>query len=78
MHPIPLSEVKALRRATPPLPGLLGGLRGLGGGLGGLPCLVVVLASGLTLPPLYFTKGGIKALISTLKQVGARARACVC
>ncbi|GIL71169.1 hypothetical protein Vretifemale_1776 [Volvox reticuliferus] len=55
VHPIPLSEVKALRRRSPPL------------GLG-CPSLVVVLTSGVTLPPLYFQKGGVKALISTLKQ----------
>ena len=60
VHPIALSEVRCLRRHSPPL------------GLGwGCPSLTVVLASGVTLPPLHFTRGGIKALITTLKQVGA-------
>ncbi|GLC59853.1 hypothetical protein PLESTB_001542900 [Pleodorina starrii] len=66
VHPIPLSEVKALRRRPPPL--------GLGLGLGwagygrSCPSLLVVLTSGVTLPPLHFTRGGVKALIATLKQ----------
>ncbi|GFR42982.1 hypothetical protein Agub_g3981 [Astrephomene gubernaculifera] len=55
VHPIPLSEVRALRRRTPPL------------GLG-CPQLLVVLTSGVTLPPLHFTRGGVRALIATLKQ----------
>lgn len=61
IHPIPLSEIKAIRRHTPPL---------------GWHHIVVVLVSGLTLPPLYFYKGGVKALISTLKQVGPQRCCC--
>ncbi|KAG2485090.1 hypothetical protein HYH03_016187 [Edaphochlamys debaryana] len=55
VHPIPLSEVRCLRRRSPPL------------GLGS-PQLLVVLGSGVTLPPLHFTRGGVRALIATLQQ----------
>ena len=54
IHPIPLSEVKALRKHAPKF---------------GWQYVVVVLGNGLTLPPLYFTHGGVKALFSVLKQV---------
>lgn len=54
IHPIPLSEVKALRKHAPKF---------------GWQYVVVVLGNGLTLPPLYFTHGGVKALFSALKQV---------
>ena len=54
VHPIPVHDIKAIRKVTPTL---------------GWHYLVMVLASGVTLPPLYFHTGGIKALISALKQV---------
>jgi hypothetical protein len=63
IHPIPLSEIKAIRRHTPPL---------------GWHHIVVVLVSSLTPPPLYCYKGGVKALISTLKQVCGAAAAAGC
>ncbi|KAK9814540.1 hypothetical protein WJX72_007608 [[Myrmecia] bisecta] len=53
VHPIPLSEVKAIRKHTPSF---------------GWHYIIVVLINGLTLPPLYFNNGGIKALFSALKQ----------
>ena len=57
VHPIPLSDIKALRKHTPTL---------------GWHYLLVILNNGVTLPPLYFHKGGIRNLISIIKQVGAR------
>jgi hypothetical protein len=62
IHPIPLSEIKAIRRHTPPL---------------GWHSVTVVLVSGLTLPPLYFYRGGVKALVTTLKQVRGLRFACL-
>ena len=59
IHPIPLSEVKALRKHAPKF---------------GWQFVVVVLGNGLTLPPLYFTHGGVKALFSALKQVQPERR----
>ena len=56
IHPLPLSEVRALRRHTP----ALGGQH-----------IVLVLSSGLTLPPLTFSAGGVKAFFAALKQVHA-------
>ena len=54
VHPIPLSEVKAIRRHTPSF---------------GWQYIVLVLVNGLTLPPLYFGTGGVRALFTALKQV---------
>ena len=54
VHPIPLSEVKAIRKQAPKF---------------GWQFIVVVLSNGLTLPPLYFTTGGVKALFAALRQV---------
>ena len=55
MHPVPLSELKAMRKQTPKL---------------GNHHIVLVLKNGLTLPPFYFSSGGVRALFSSLKQVG--------
>ena len=54
LHPIPLSDVKAVRKHAPSW---------------GTQHVVLVLNNGLTLPPLYFAHGGIKALFSALKEV---------
>ncbi len=54
VHPIPLSEVKAICKHTPSF---------------GWQYIIVVLGNGLTLPPLYFSTGGVKGLMSALKQV---------
>ena len=54
VHPIPLSEVKAIRKHAPSF---------------GTQHLVLVLSNGLTLPPLYFTNGGVKGLFSALREV---------
>lgn len=54
IHPIQLSEVKAIRKHTPSF---------------GWQYIVVVLVNGLTLPPLYFGTGGVRALFTALKQV---------
>lgn len=63
VHPIPLSEVKAVRKHTPSF---------------GWQYIVLVLVNGLTLPPLYFGTGGVRALFATLKQVQLAAeRACL-
>jgi hypothetical protein len=56
VHPIPLSEVKAVRKHAPSF---------------GCQHIVLVLTNGLTLPPLYFTAGGVRALFSALKEVRA-------
>jgi len=53
VHPIPLSEIKAITKHIPTL---------------GWHYLCVVLVSGLTLPPLYFNNGGVRAFIGALKQ----------
>lgn len=58
VHPIPLSEVKAIRKHIPSF---------------GWQYIVLVLVNGLTLPPLYFGSGGVKALFAALKQVQQRA-----
>ena len=62
VHPIPLSEVKAVRKHTPSF---------------GWQYIVLVLVNGLTLPPLYFGTGGVRALFATLKQVQLAAK-CAC
>lgn len=53
VHPIPLSEVKAITKHTPSL---------------GWHYIVIVLLNGVTLPPLYFHNGGVRSLIGVLKQ----------
>ena len=54
VHPIPLSEVKAIRKHAPSF---------------GWQYIVLILVNGLTLPPLYFGTGGVRALFAALKQV---------
>ena len=54
VHPIPLAEVAAVRKHAPSF---------------GTQHIVLVLANGLTLPPLYFTSGGVRALFAALKEV---------
>ena len=63
IHPLPLSEVRALRRHTP----ALGGQH-----------IVLVLGSGLTLPPLTFSAGGVKAFFAALKQARLPRPGCLC
>lgn len=50
---VPLSEVKSIRRHTPPL---------------GWQFVIVVLTSGLAFPPLYFYNGGVRDFLATLKE----------
>ena len=54
MHPLPLADVKALRKYVPAF---------------GTHHVVVILASGLTLPPLFFGHGGVRAFFCALKEV---------
>lgn len=54
VHPLPLADVKALRRYVPAF---------------GTHHVVVILANGLTLPPLFFGQGGVRAFFSALKEV---------
>lgn len=53
-HPRPLSHFKAISKHTPKL---------------GAHHIVLVLRNGLTLPPFYFGSGGVRAMLSILKQV---------
>lgn len=53
VHPLPLSDVQALRKHVPSF---------------GTHHVVVVLGNGLTLPPLFFGQGGVRAMFSALKQ----------
>eukprot|EP00193_Tetraselmis_chui_P017368 CAMPEP_0177782312 /NCGR_PEP_ID=MMETSP0491_2-20121128/18382_1 /TAXON_ID=63592 /ORGANISM="Tetraselmis chuii, Strain PLY429" /LENGTH=709 /DNA_ID=CAMNT_0019302567 /DNA_START=173 /DNA_END=2302 /DNA_ORIENTATION=+ len=53
VHPIPLSEIKAIRKTVPTI---------------GWHYLCIVLVNGLTLPPLYFNNGGVRAFLAALKQ----------
>lgn len=53
VHPVPLSDIKAIRKHAPSF---------------GWQYIIVVLTNGLTLPPLYFSAGGVRGLISALKQ----------
>lgn len=53
VHPIPLSDVKSITKHVPRL---------------SWHYIVIVLSSGLTLPPLYFNKGGVRSFLSTLKE----------
>jgi hypothetical protein len=59
VHPIPLSEIKAITKRTPKL---------------GWHYLCIIRVNGLTLPPLYFNNGGVRAFISVLKEVRHFAR----
>eukprot|EP00241_Pyramimonas_parkeae_P022316 CAMPEP_0114280154 /NCGR_PEP_ID=MMETSP0059-20121206/2287_1 /TAXON_ID=36894 /ORGANISM="Pyramimonas parkeae, Strain CCMP726" /LENGTH=196 /DNA_ID=CAMNT_0001400537 /DNA_START=98 /DNA_END=684 /DNA_ORIENTATION=+ len=53
VHPIALTDVRAIKRNTPTI---------------GYHHIILVLHSGLTLPPLYFHNGGVKAFLNKLKQ----------
>ena len=53
VHPIPLSEVRAIRPSTPPLR---------------QHTVTLVLQSGITLPPFHFHKGGVRAFMSALRH----------
>ncbi|KAM1360854.1 hypothetical protein COP2_026713 [Malus domestica] len=50
---VPLTEVRSIRRHTPAL---------------GWQYIIVVLATGLAFPPLYFYNGGVKEFLATIKQ----------
>nr|XP_011469988.1 PREDICTED: LOW QUALITY PROTEIN: TBC1 domain family member 15-like [Fragaria vesca subsp. vesca] len=50
---VPLTEVRSIRRHTPPL---------------GWQYIIVVLATGLAFPPLYFYNGGVKEFLATLNH----------
>lgn len=54
IHPLPLGDVRSIARRAPSL---------------GWPHLVIVLSNGVSLPPLYFSTGGIKKMLSCLKEV---------
>lgn len=54
VHTLPLDDVKALRKYMPAF---------------GSHHVVVILSNGLTLPPLFFGQGGVRAFFSTLKEV---------
>lgn len=53
VHPIPLSDIKAISRHVSRL---------------SWHYIIIVLNSGLTLPPFYFNKGGVRSFISALKE----------
>ncbi|PRW58614.1 TBC1 domain family member 17-like [Chlorella sorokiniana] len=53
VHPIPLSDVRAISKHTPPL---------------GQHRITITLASGVSLPSLHFQTGGVKAFLSCLRQ----------
>lgn len=53
VHPLPLSDVKAIRKQTPKL---------------GAHHITLIQTNGLTLGPFYFGSGGVRALFSCLKQ----------
>ncbi|KAB2620503.1 TBC1 domain family member 15 [Pyrus ussuriensis x Pyrus communis] len=50
---VPLTEVRSIRRHTPAL---------------GWQYIIIVLATGLAFPPLYFYNGGVKEFLATIKQ----------
>ncbi|XP_009363991.2 TBC1 domain family member 15 [Pyrus x bretschneideri] len=50
---VPLTEVRSIRRHTPAL---------------GWQYIIVVLATGLAFPPLYFYNGGVKEFLAAIKQ----------
>lgn len=52
VHPIPLSDVRAIHKHTPPL---------------GQHRITLTLATGVSLPSLYFQNGGVKAFLSCLR-----------
>lgn len=54
IHPLPLGDVRSIARRAPAL---------------GWPHLVIVLSNGVSLPPLYFSTGGVKKMLSCLKEV---------
>lgn len=53
VHPVPISDIRAVRRHTPTI---------------GWHHIIIVLHTGLSLPPLYFTNGGVKDFLTVLKQ----------
>ncbi|KAM0974432.1 hypothetical protein ACFX2C_017613 [Malus domestica] len=53
IRPVPLTEVRSIRRHTPAL---------------GWQYIIIVLATGLAFPPLYFYNGGVKEFLATIKQ----------
>lgn len=55
VHSIPVSEIMSFKKHAPSI---------------GWQYIVVVLNTGVSIPPLYFTTGGVKAFFSVLKQVG--------
>ncbi|KAL6226288.1 hypothetical protein ACLB2K_000251 [Fragaria x ananassa] len=50
---VPFTEVRSIRRHTPAL---------------GWQYIIIVLATGLAFPPLYFYNGGVKEFLATIKQ----------
>ena len=56
IHPLALSDVRALTRHSPAL------------GPMGVACVTLTLHSGVTLAPLCFATGGVKALLASLRQ----------
>ena len=52
VHPIPVYDISALRIHTP---------------LGGKHFIIIVLSSGLSLPPLYFHAGKVRTFLDTMK-----------
>ncbi|TYH60496.1 hypothetical protein ES332_D08G297000v1 [Gossypium tomentosum] len=50
---VPFADVRSIRRHTPAL---------------GWQYIIVVLSSGLALPPLYFYNGGVREFLTTIKQ----------
>lgn len=57
LRPTPLSDVKALHKHTPAF---------------GWQHIVIVPENGVNMPPLWFSTGGVRTLIDTLKQVSDR------
>ncbi|KAK9947524.1 hypothetical protein M0R45_003144 [Rubus argutus] len=53
IRPVPMTDVRSIRRHTPAL---------------GWQYIIVVLATGLAFPPLYFYNGGVKEFLATIKQ----------
>eukprot|EP00210_Caulerpa_lentillifera_P003548 g3384.t1 len=58
--PTPLSEISSITRHTPTI---------------GWHYIIIVLTSGCSFPPLYFNNGGVRSLLSTLKQNANLVRA---
>lgn len=59
VHPIPLSDVRAIHKHTPPL---------------GQHRITLTLATGVSLPSLHFQNGGIKSFLSCLREHGPLVR----